>query len=220
MARPRARFEPGSDETVDWVELVAEARIEEAMEQGVFDDLPLKGRPLELKEYPFVPAHLRVPYKILHDAGFAPDWIERDKEIRELEERFRQLTQGHLQWLRREAEATRSLRAGASLDDREAARTRLALARAAQADALAEARRLLHERNAAVDRFNEAVPNILWQKARWSVDQRLESFRRACMEAFPELCHAGDGGDPGPHHEGARATDSGSIGAPQAEGNG
>lgn len=198
MAVPRARFEPRGDEGIDWVELVAEARIEEAMEKGAFDDLPLKGRPLELKEFPFVPAHLRVPYKILHDAGFAPDWIERDKEIRELEERFRQLTRGHLQWLRREAAARESLRAGASLDEREAARRRLALARAAQAEALAEARRLLHERNAAVDRFNNAVPSILWQKARWSVDRRLQSFLQACEEAFPEACHPEVQGDPGP----------------------
>ena len=46
---------------------LAEERIREAMENGDFEDLQCKGKPLDLKEDPFVHEELRVVYKILND---------------------------------------------------------------------------------------------------------------------------------------------------------
>ncbi|BAS29144.1 hypothetical protein LIP_3331 [Limnochorda pilosa] len=178
-----------------WVELVAEARIQEAMERGEFDDLPPKGRPLEMEEFPFVPPHLRMPYKLLHDAGFAPDWIELDKEIRELKERFAQLTTTHGKWLEREWEAWSRMQASASPEAGRAARARRGVVREAHAEALAEAHRLLEQLNATVDRFNRVVPHILWQKGRWPARERLDAFVQACERAFPGL---GGLKEPGP----------------------
>ena len=51
---------------------IAEERIREAMENGDFKDLEFKGKPLELKEDPFMPEDLRVVYKVLKNAGFLP----------------------------------------------------------------------------------------------------------------------------------------------------
>jgi DnaJ family protein C protein 28 len=66
---------------VNWSEIV-ERQIAEAQERGEFDDLPGKGRPLDLTENPFADPEWRVAYKILQDHGFTLDWIELDKGIR------------------------------------------------------------------------------------------------------------------------------------------
>jgi len=65
---------------------IAEERIRRAMEEGIFDNLELKGKPVELKEDPFVPEDLKVVYKILKNAGFLPKEVELKKEILKLEE--------------------------------------------------------------------------------------------------------------------------------------
>ncbi|MEZ0344841.1 MAG: DUF1992 domain-containing protein [Caldimicrobium sp.] len=64
---------------------IAEERIREAMERGEFNDLELKGKPLELKEDPFVPEELKIAYRMLKNAGFLPKEVELRKEIAELE---------------------------------------------------------------------------------------------------------------------------------------
>jgi DnaJ family protein C protein 28 len=76
---------------VNWNEII-ERQIIEAQERGEFDDLPGKGKPLDLTENPFTDPEWRVAYKILKDNGFTLDWIELDQEIRaELEARREQL---------------------------------------------------------------------------------------------------------------------------------
>ncbi|MFN4132304.1 MAG: DUF1992 domain-containing protein [Caldimicrobium sp.] len=64
---------------------IAEERIKEAIERGDFDELQYKGKPLELKEDPFVPEELRVAYRMLKNAGFLPKEVELRKEIAEIE---------------------------------------------------------------------------------------------------------------------------------------
>jgi hypothetical protein len=66
---------------VNWSEIV-ERQIVEAQGRGEFDNLPGKGKPLNLQENPFADPGWRVAYKMLQDNGFALDWIELDKEIR------------------------------------------------------------------------------------------------------------------------------------------
>jgi DnaJ family protein C protein 28 len=66
---------------MNWSDIV-ERQIAEAQERGEFDDLPGKGKPLDLTENPFADPDWRVAYKILQDNGFTLDWIELDKEIR------------------------------------------------------------------------------------------------------------------------------------------
>jgi len=60
---------------------IAEERIKEAMERGEFQCEAYKGKPLDLREDPFVPEDLRVVYRILKNAGFLPKEIELRKEI-------------------------------------------------------------------------------------------------------------------------------------------
>jgi DnaJ family protein C protein 28 len=63
-----------------WESLV-DQKIREAMEQGEFDDLPGKGKPLDTSENPFEDPELRTAHRMLRNAGFAPSWIEERKEI-------------------------------------------------------------------------------------------------------------------------------------------
>ncbi len=67
---------------MDWGEIVEE-KIREAIARGLFDNLPGKGKPITLEDYPFTPPEWRLAFKILADAGFVPDWIALDNEIRE-----------------------------------------------------------------------------------------------------------------------------------------
>lgn len=60
---------------------IAEERIREDMEKGGFDNLPGKGRRLELEDDSMVPEDLRMAYKVLKNAGFAPPELEDRKEL-------------------------------------------------------------------------------------------------------------------------------------------
>ena len=66
---------------MDLIAALAERKILEAMERGEFDDLPGKGKPLELSDDPMVPDDLRVAYKVLKNAGYLPPELELHNEI-------------------------------------------------------------------------------------------------------------------------------------------
>jgi DnaJ-like protein len=66
------------------LDALAEARIEEAMRDGAFDDLPGAGRPLELDDDRLIPEGLRVAYRILKNAGFVPPEVEARRQRAEL----------------------------------------------------------------------------------------------------------------------------------------
>jgi hypothetical protein len=65
-------------------DLLAEARIEEAIAQGVFDDLPGAGRRLRLDDDRLVPEGLRSAYRILKNAGCVPPELEARREVASL----------------------------------------------------------------------------------------------------------------------------------------
>jgi DnaJ homologue, subfamily C, member 28, conserved domain len=66
------------------LDTLAEARIEEALAAGAFDDLPGAGRPLELDDDRLVPEEVRAAYRILRRAGFVPPEVEARKEMASL----------------------------------------------------------------------------------------------------------------------------------------
>ena len=63
-----------------WESLI-DQKIREAMEQGEFDDLPGKGKPVDTSENPFEDPEMRLAHRMLRNAGFAPSWIEERKDI-------------------------------------------------------------------------------------------------------------------------------------------
>ncbi len=68
------------------IEIIAERKIEEAMEEGAFDNLPGAGKPLPMDEEWFVPPEMRPAIRLLKSAGVLPDWLERAREIERMRE--------------------------------------------------------------------------------------------------------------------------------------
>jgi len=64
---------------------IADQKIREAMARGELDDLPGKGKPLELEDDSLIPEDLRLAYKILKNADCLPQELELRKEIRTTE---------------------------------------------------------------------------------------------------------------------------------------
>ncbi|TDQ39775.1 DUF1992 domain-containing protein [Aureibacillus halotolerans] len=58
-----------------------EERIRKAMEEGAFNDLPGKGKPLPKPKDVNVPGDLKLSHKVLKNAGFLPPEMELRKEI-------------------------------------------------------------------------------------------------------------------------------------------
>jgi hypothetical protein len=65
-----------------------EEKIREAMEKGEFDNLPGKGKPLDLDAYFATPADLRLGYSVLKSAGCLPVEVELQNEIDSLKARL------------------------------------------------------------------------------------------------------------------------------------
>src|SRR5262249_54832471 len=71
---------------MDFLAKIAEQRIREAIERGELDNLAYHGKPLKLDELTGVPAHLRMGYKILKNAGVLPEEMQLKKDIVSLQD--------------------------------------------------------------------------------------------------------------------------------------
>jgi hypothetical protein len=67
-------------------DMLAEQRIREAQEQGLFDDLPGAGAPLKLDDDAMVPEELRAAYRILKNSGYVPPEVAALHDLREIEQ--------------------------------------------------------------------------------------------------------------------------------------
>jgi hypothetical protein len=65
-----------------------EQAITEAMARGDFDNLPGKGKPLDLDAYFAAPEDLRMALAVLKNAGYLPGEVQLLKEIGELREKL------------------------------------------------------------------------------------------------------------------------------------
>ncbi len=71
--------------------LVAERKIQEAIRNGELDNLPGKGKPLQLEDESGIPEELRLAYKILKNADCLPPEVQLKKEIVQLRDLFQSL---------------------------------------------------------------------------------------------------------------------------------
>lgn len=60
---------------------IAERRIQEAIQNGDFDNLKGKGKPLTFEDETFIPEDLRMAYRILKNYGCVPPELELRNEI-------------------------------------------------------------------------------------------------------------------------------------------
>jgi len=66
------------------MEKFVEELVRRAIEAGEFDDLPGKGKPIDLRAYFETPEDLRMAYSILKANNFVPEEVEMLKEIEAL----------------------------------------------------------------------------------------------------------------------------------------
>ena len=127
-----------------------EQAIEQAAAEGAFDNLPGTGRPLE-PEPGLVPKELRIPFKVLENAGMAPAWVHLAAEIERRIDEFRAARREHERRMRR---AREHALAGTAGDFAERFRT-AGHAHEELRDTLArEVKRIVR----LIDRFNTMAP--------------------------------------------------------------
>lgn len=63
---------------------IVEEKIQEAIRNGEFDNLPSKGKPINLDGWASLPEDIRVGYTLLKNAGYVPEEVQLLKEIGEL----------------------------------------------------------------------------------------------------------------------------------------
>lgn len=90
----KAKYENLTDkkdkESTEQHEDLVEARIRKAMAEGEFDNLPGKGKPIDLSKYYGVPEHLRIAYQMMKDSGYIPEEVRLKKEMEILKEKIKQ----------------------------------------------------------------------------------------------------------------------------------
>jgi hypothetical protein len=150
---------------MSWIELIADRKIRDAQEEGAFDNLAGKGKPIDLSADRGVPPEQRLAYRILKDAHFLPDWIELDKDIRtraeRLEERIRAFSERH-------QGKVAGVKGGSMQQE---------FAMDAQRDAfLVSVAKDLRLLNASIDRYNLVVPAFTRQKFRLNLEERMEEL--------------------------------------------
>ncbi|MEX2525872.1 MAG: DnaJ family domain-containing protein [Gammaproteobacteria bacterium] len=64
---------------------LVEARIQEALERGDFENLPDAGRRLDLEDDPFIPEDMRLACRILKNAGYIPPEMELRRDVSSVE---------------------------------------------------------------------------------------------------------------------------------------
>jgi DnaJ family protein C protein 28 len=145
-----------------------EERIQEAMERGEFDNLPGKGRPLCLERNPFA-GDWELAYHVMKNAGYAPEWIERDREVRQELADLRAMLANHLAWHR---EAMTEL---ARARDPLARRAEIARARE---QVIARYRERAAALNKKIDVLNLMVPTPRLQRPRVRIEEEIRRFER------------------------------------------
>jgi len=132
-----------------WRDLV-EQRIQEAMAAGAFDNLPGQGRPLDLTRNPYLDPALELAFGLLKNSGYLPEWIARDKEIRE-----------ELEAARARLRAAWTQRRANPADDR------------AWQAAVARFEETLAQLNRKIDDLNLIVPAVQCQRLRLRLEDEL-----------------------------------------------
>ena len=71
---------------IEAIRIIAERKISEAIEEGLFNIEAWHNRPLPPSNDSLIPEDLRIAYKMLKNGGYLPPEIETRKEIQQLED--------------------------------------------------------------------------------------------------------------------------------------
>jgi hypothetical protein len=164
--------EQAADEIIIKLERIAERRIQEAIEAGVFDNLEGMGKPLtDQEDNPFVPDDMRVAFKVLQNSGYAPDWMTLAQEIEEETERLRWGADYHFRSLREELAEI-----GANPYAVKRLRSELDRLRGMHRRASRQHREAVEAINRKINTFNQTVPIASLLKVPISVEDEMAKF--------------------------------------------
>lgn len=171
---------------MSWVEMIADRKVRDAQEEGLFDNLPGKGRPLNLDIDSRLPPEIRIANQLMRDAGVLPEWIELEKQIRTRRQAWAERVEAYARE-REQSQDMPALPTGSSVRAaRQAERQReTSIQRQDEARELflLQAVRELRSQNVLIDRFNLMVPLPSRQRMRLRLRDEL-----ADLEArFPRL---------------------------------
>jgi DnaJ family protein C protein 28 len=152
----------------DW-EHAVEKQIREAIERGDFENLPGQGKALDLGDDPFTPRDWQLAYKILKDAGMAPDWIEQDKEIRAERQALASLLEERARWIRERVVRKKTLPPDRMIVEHE----RVALVRE---QTCIHFRERAADLNRQIDTFNLKVPSSRLHHPRIQIEEEIDKF--------------------------------------------
>ncbi len=133
----------------DWLDKI----IEDAIRKGQFDDLPGKGKPLNLDPNPHEDPEKRLAHKVLHDAGYKLPWIDERNEIEAAIKNVQTI-------LARDYDDYRAMQSAPQ-------------ARSAWDAATINFRARVVEINKRIDVYNLNVPSQVFQRARVDADSTL-----------------------------------------------
>ncbi len=166
------------------LESIVEHYIDEARKSGAWDRILRsgKGKPLgwlQEPENPYIPPEQRLSFKILADAGFAPEWIEARRELTRTLDEAERFAQRHITWLKGAARERRhpagSLTELLLLDPTAAAAHRRGLERY---------RAYFERANQLIQRYNELAPERQERLRFYRPDEEAARLEQRCRAAL------------------------------------
>ncbi|MBI4771198.1 MAG: DUF1992 domain-containing protein [Chloroflexi bacterium] len=149
---------------------VVEQLLREAQAEGKFDNLPGKGCPLRLEDNPYEDPQWRLANHVLKNAGYAPDWLAMDLELRQARERAQADVTCARQWRDETLARLAGRNDPAAVQDREWVRAEWTQARARFREALEAINRGLFELNLRVplERLQRPRLDIAGEMQKWA----------------------------------------------------
>jgi DnaJ family protein C protein 28 len=141
---------PGRDRAV-------EAIIRKAMEEGAFDNLRGKGKPLNLDENPFADPGWRMAYNMLKNEGFALPWMEKRSQIEDEVTAAREALARTWSWRQEKIDADQ----GSAFVEEEWTKS------------LMHFRQKVADLNKCIEDYNLEVPSDIFQRKRIDVEREV-----------------------------------------------
>lgn len=139
-----------------------EAIIRKAIEEGAFDDLHGKGKPLDLNGNPLVEPEWRLAFSMLQNEGFVLPWMEKRNDIEKELAAARQALARAWTWRREKMEGG----SNSSFIDAE------------WESAQARFREKSANLNKRIANYNLEVPALVFQRAKVVVEKEIEEIKK------------------------------------------
>jgi DnaJ family protein C protein 28 len=145
------------------IERGVDAIIRKAMEEGAFDDLRGKGKPLNLNENPFLEPEWRLAFSMLQNEGFTLPWMEKRNDIEnELVAARESLARA---WAWRQEKMAGGLEVTFIEGEWEKAQARF--------------REKVADLNKRIQNYNLEAPALVFQRAKIDVEKEIEELEKS-----------------------------------------